>query len=79
MPARVLTTGEEAYYGYLGIVNSMTVVDGLFVDVGGGSAQVGRITRRALERTMSAPIGAVRMTEAFLPFARAKRSEVKAL
>ena len=50
-----------------GIVNSMTIEDGLFVDVGGGSAQVGRITRRALERTLSAPIGAVRMTEAFLP------------
>ncbi len=79
MTARVLTTREEAYYGYLGIVNSMTVEDGLFVDVGGGSAQVGRITRRALEQTMSAPIGAVRMTEAFLPSGRAKRSEVKAL
>ncbi len=79
MPARVLTTDEEAYYGYLGIVNSMTVDDGLFVDVGGGSAQVGRITRRGLERTMSAPIGAVRMTEAFLPSARTTRSEVKAL
>ncbi len=77
--ARVLSTQEEAYYGYLGIINSMTVEDGMFVDVGGGSAQVGRITRRALERTMSAPIGAVRMTEAFLPTARTTRSQVKAL
>ena len=77
--ARVLSTQEEAYYGYLGIVNSMTVEDGMFVDVGGGSAQVGRITRRALERTMSAPIGAVRMTEAFMPASRTKRSEIKAL
>lgn len=79
LAARVLSTDEEAYYGYLGIVNSMAIDDGLFVDVGGGSAQVGRITRRALERTMSAPIGAVRMTEAFLPSIRTKRSEVKAL
>jgi exopolyphosphatase / guanosine-5'-triphosphate,3'-diphosphate pyrophosphatase len=79
LDARVLSTYEEAFYGYLGIVNSMAVDDGLFVDVGGGSAQIGRITRRALERTMSAPIGAVRMTEAFLPSARTKRSEIKAL
>lgn len=77
--ARVLSTQEEAYYGYLGIVNSMSIEDGMFVDVGGGSAQVGRITRRALERTMSAPIGAVRMTEAFLPSARTTRSQIKAL
>lgn len=79
LEARVLSTDEEAYYGYLGVVNSMDVEDGLFVDVGGGSAQVGRITRRALERSMSAPVGAVRMTEAFLPSARTKRGEIKAL
>ena len=79
MEARVLTTDEESYYGFLGVVNSTTLEDGLFVDVGGGSAQVGRITRRALERTISAPIGAVRMTEAFFSGPRAKRSEVKAL
>jgi exopolyphosphatase / guanosine-5'-triphosphate,3'-diphosphate pyrophosphatase len=79
LPARVLSTHEEAYYGYLGIVNSMTVEDGLIVDVGGGSAQIGRISRRTLERTLSAPIGAVRMTETFLRTARTKQSEIKAL
>lgn len=79
MDARVLSTEEEAFYSYLGIVNSTTLEDGLFVDVGGGSAQVGRVTRRALERTLSEPIGAVRMTEAFLRSPRSKRSEVKAL
>ena len=79
LPARVLSTHEEAYYGYLGIVNSMTVEDCLIVDVGGGSAQIGRVGRRALERTLSAPIGAVRMTEAFLKSAQTKPGEVKAL
>jgi exopolyphosphatase/guanosine-5'-triphosphate,3'-diphosphate pyrophosphatase len=77
--ARVLSTEEEAYYGYLGVANSMAVEDGLFVDIGGGSAQVGRITRRALERSMSAPIGAVRMTEQFFSATRTKRSEMKLL
>ena len=65
MDARVLSPEEEAYYSYLGVVNSTTLEDGLFVDVGGGSVQVGRVSRRALERTLSEPIGAVRMTEAF--------------
>ena len=75
MDARVLSSDEEAFYSYLGIVNSTTLEDGLFVDVGGGSVQVGRVTRRALERTLSEPIGAVRMTEAFLRSSRTKRSE----
>src|SRR5262249_56208489 len=66
LDARVLSAAEEARYGYLGVVNSTTVEDGLFLDIGGGSVQVGRITRRTLERSTSRPIGAVRMTEAFL-------------
>ncbi len=77
--ARVLSPAEEAYYGYLGIVNSTTLSDGYFVDIGGGSAQIGRVTRRTLERSMSEPIGAVRMTERFFGSFRAKRSEIKAL
>ena len=79
MDARVLSPEEEAFYSYLGIVNSTTLEEGLFVDVGGGSVQVGRVSRRTLERTLSEPIGAVRMTEAFLRSPRAKRSEIKAL
>lgn len=76
--ARVLSNEDEAYYGYLGIVNSMAFDDGFFLDVGGGSAQVGRVTRRILERSMSEPLGAVRMTEAFHPGARSKRADIKA-
>ena len=79
MSARVLTTDDEARYGYLGTVNSTTLEDGFFVDIGGGSAQVGRVSRRGLERTVSEPVGAVRMTEAFLRSPRTKRGEVKAL
>ena len=79
LDARVLSTSEEAYYAYLGIVNSTTLDDGYFLDIGGGSAQVGRVSRRALERSVSEPIGAVRMTETFLPSARTKRAEIKAL
>lgn len=75
--ARVLSTDDEAYYGYLGIVNSMPLEDGYFVDVGGGSAQVGRVAARALERSMSEPLGAVRMTEAFYGDGRIKRGEIK--
>jgi len=78
LEARVLSNEDEAYYGYLGIVNSMSFEDGYFLDVGGGSAQVGRVTRRVLERSMSEPLGAVRMTEAFHSGPRSKKADIKA-
>ncbi len=77
LPARVLSTEDEAYYGYLGIVNSMDFSDGFFLDVGGGSAQIGRVSRRILESSMSAPLGAVRMTESFYGGSRTKKAEIK--
>jgi exopolyphosphatase/guanosine-5'-triphosphate,3'-diphosphate pyrophosphatase len=77
--ARVLSAGEEARYGVLGALNSTTLRDGLVLDVGGGSVQVGLVHGRALERSASEPLGAVRMTEAFLGTARPARGALKAL
>lgn len=79
LPVRVLTAHEEARYGYLGAINSTTLGDGSIVDVGGGSLQVSRVVGRRLEEAVSAPLGAVRMTEAFLATPRASRGQVKAL
>jgi exopolyphosphatase/guanosine-5'-triphosphate,3'-diphosphate pyrophosphatase len=76
---RVLSESEEARYGYLGAVNSTTLRDGHVLDVGGGSIQVSKVVGRELESGTSRPLGAVRMTEAFLPGPAASRSELKAL
>jgi len=77
--ARVLSAGEEARYGVLGALNSTTLRDGLVLDVGGGSVQVSLVQGRELERSASEPLGAVRMTEAFLGSGRPGRSALKAL
>ncbi len=76
---RVLSAEEEAWYGYLGVVNSTTLGDGHVLDLGGGSIQISRVVGRGLERVVSRPLGAVRMTERFLPGERASRGEMKAL
>jgi exopolyphosphatase / guanosine-5'-triphosphate,3'-diphosphate pyrophosphatase len=67
MTVRVLTGAEEAWYGYLAIVNSTTLSDGFGIDVGGGSVQVTRIADRKLLEAESVRLGAVRTSEAFLP------------
>ena len=79
LSVRTLSAEEEAWYGFLGAVNSTTLGDGHVLDLGGGSVQVSQVDGRKLGRTMSRPLGAVRMTERFLPRQRATRADLKAL
>lgn len=64
---RVLSREEEARYGYLAAVNSTDLVDGAVLDVGGGSLQLVRVRDREAGELDSWRLGAVRMTERFLP------------
>jgi exopolyphosphatase / guanosine-5'-triphosphate,3'-diphosphate pyrophosphatase len=76
---RVVSGEEEAYYGYLGVLNSLPLRDGCIVDIGGGSAQVTLVRGRGFVRAVSLPIGAVRMTERFFRSDPPAKSEWRAL
>ena len=67
LDARVLDETEEAFYGYLAIANSTTIEDGFGIDIGGGSVQAMRLDGRRMAESGSWQIGAVRVSEAFLP------------
>ncbi len=62
----VLSTAAEAHYGYVAAINSTTLADGVVLDIGGGSMQLIEVTDRRERTSVSFPVGAVRMTEAFL-------------
>lgn len=79
LTVRVLSEHDEARYGYLAAVNGTTVRDGWFMDIGGGSMQIGRIADRRLTNAMSAPLGAVRLTEGFLTGDQRSKREVAAV
>ena len=64
---RVLGEEEEARYGYLAAVNSTSLHDGAVLDLGGGSLQLVRVAGREAFELRSWPLGAVRMTERFVP------------
>jgi exopolyphosphatase/guanosine-5'-triphosphate,3'-diphosphate pyrophosphatase len=76
---RVISGAEEARYGWLAIANSTTVEDGFGLDIGGGSIQALRIEDRRLGDSESCPLGAVRVSERFLPGEKASPKETKAL
>jgi exopolyphosphatase/guanosine-5'-triphosphate,3'-diphosphate pyrophosphatase len=79
LDVHVLSTQEEAFYGYLAAVNSTTLSDGVALDLGGGSMQLTRVEGRRAVDMRSWPFGAVRMTERFLAKERIKPKHLKAL
>ena len=79
LEVRVISGAEEAWYGYLAIVNSLDVREGFGIDVGGGSVQLMRIADRRLKEAESVRLGSVRVSEAFLPGEETSGKQVKAL
>src|SRR3954470_6802908 len=77
---RVIDEREEARYGYLAIANSTTLAEGFGIDIGGGSVQAMRLDGRRLCESGSWQLGAVRVSEAFLPGGdEASSKQIKAL
>jgi exopolyphosphatase/guanosine-5'-triphosphate,3'-diphosphate pyrophosphatase len=61
-----LLPGEmEAEYDYVGSINSISLNDYLFMDIGGGSTELGLIQHRQLTESISLPFGAVDLAEKF--------------
>ncbi|RWZ55321.1 exopolyphosphatase [Halobacillus fulvus] len=62
---RILSEHEEAYYGYLAVVNSTSVREGITVDIGGGSTEVTYFKDRELIHSHSFPFGALTLRQDF--------------
>lgn len=61
----VLSGHEEAFMGFVGVMNAMNVRDGFVVDIGGGSTEVTLFENRQLVESHSFPFGAVNMSKQF--------------
>nr|VFK00239.1 MAG: exopolyphosphatase / guanosine-5'-triphosphate,3'-diphosphate pyrophosphatase [Candidatus Kentron sp. H]VFK00314.1 MAG: exopolyphosphatase / guanosine-5'-triphosphate,3'-diphosphate pyrophosphatase [Candidatus Kentron sp. H]VFK04432.1 MAG: exopolyphosphatase / guanosine-5'-triphosphate,3'-diphosphate pyrophosphatase [Candidatus Kentron sp. H] len=76
---RILSGEEEGYYGALGAINSTGLREGFVVDMGGGSAQVTEVRRGLPGKSVSMPIGTLRLKELFFPDAQILEAQVAAL
>jgi exopolyphosphatase/guanosine-5'-triphosphate,3'-diphosphate pyrophosphatase len=79
LDVEILPSEEEARYGYLAVVNSTTLTDGVALDIGGGSMQLTQVAGRRAEDAQSWRLGAVVTTERFLSMERPKPKHLKAL
>ncbi|MDL4841840.1 Ppx/GppA family phosphatase [Aquibacillus rhizosphaerae] len=62
---RILSEHEEAFYGYLAVVNSTSITEGITVDIGGGSTELTYFKDRKLIHSHSFPFGALTLKEFF--------------
>ncbi len=70
---------EEARYGFAGAARGLPVTRGILFDLGGGSMQLSRFSKRRLKFSVSLPIGALRLSERFLQSDPPKAKEVRRL
>jgi exopolyphosphatase/guanosine-5'-triphosphate,3'-diphosphate pyrophosphatase len=63
----VLSEQDEARFGYVAAVNTSTLSDGAVLELGGGSMQLIEVADRRARTLCSYELGAVRLTEKFLP------------
>lgn len=62
---KVISEQEEAFYGYLAVVNSTTIREGIAVDIGGGSTEVIYFKNRKLIKSHSFPFGVLTLKDLF--------------
>ena len=62
---QVLTGEEEAYLGYLGLINSVTETEGLMADLGGGSLKLVGFENRLDQHSVTLDFGSVSLMERF--------------
>jgi exopolyphosphatase/guanosine-5'-triphosphate,3'-diphosphate pyrophosphatase len=67
LAVEVLSEADEARYGYVAAVNTSTITNGTVLELGGGSMQLIRVEDRRATDLSSFGLGAVRITERFLP------------
>ncbi|WP_018923743.1 Ppx/GppA family phosphatase [Salsuginibacillus kocurii] len=65
MDFEVLSGHQEAYYGYVAVINSTPLTDGITVDIGGGSTEVTLFKNRKLLHTYSFDFGALTLERLF--------------
>lgn len=76
---RILSEYEEAFYGYLAVVNSTNLETGFTVDIGGGSTEVTFFKNRELLYAHSFPFGAVTLQQQFVKGQHPTESEMKTI
>lgn len=59
LPIEIVSGHQEAYFGFLGVINAFDAQDGFVIDIGGGSTEITLFRNRRHAYSISFPFGAV--------------------
>ncbi|WP_233522609.1 Ppx/GppA phosphatase family protein [Peribacillus glennii] len=62
----VLSGQKEAYFGFLGIIQSTNLDEGITIDIGGGSTEITRFLHKKIVNSHSFPFGALSLKKEFI-------------
>lgn len=62
----ILSGKEEAYYGYFAVIQTTPLIEGVTIDIGGGSTEITFFQNRELKHLHSFPFGVVSLKEQFI-------------
>lgn len=76
---RILSGEEEAQFAALGAVHGLDADHGIVIDIGGGSFELASVHDRAIEKSWTFPLGALRASDTFLRSDPPKGGELREL
>ena len=62
---KILSSEEEAFYSYVGALNSLCIPNCLFFDLGGGSLELVYTENYKVKKIISLPLGSLKLTQKF--------------
>ena len=75
----ILSGEEEAYFGYLAVINSIDTPSAVTIDLGGGSTELTLYKGENIEKSVSLPFGTVTLKRQFVSGERISLEEKSAL
>ncbi len=76
---KILSEKEEAYYGYLSVVQSTNLENGYTIDIGGGSTEITYMEDREMIHFHSFPFGALTLQKEFIINEKPSKKELTKL
>ena len=71
---KILSSEQEAFYSYIGAINSLCIPNCLFFDLGGGSLELVYAEDYKIKKIVSLPLGSLKLTQKFFYDTREKNS-----
>jgi exopolyphosphatase / guanosine-5'-triphosphate,3'-diphosphate pyrophosphatase len=63
---KILSSEQEAFYSYIGALNSLCIPNCLFFDLGGGSLELVYTENYKIKKILSLPLGSLKLTQKFV-------------